>query len=198
MACVAFVRNYDAQGVVGTYPLVKGFCWYVIIFMGNSLSQAVEIRSLIADVTFPPSLCMQETFGQQSLSMLFFLTFGTSFLLKQIGFWGRKFLGFGWGWGAKIMIWNKKNMCFLSKVGMYRILPSILGGCPSILNSQSCHLSWKNWSYPSDPLANQELTPKKTAGISLETNAKYSWSYFRSEIRINMGWIYAPYNNRGE
>lgn len=165
--------------------------------MGNSWSQAVEIRSLIADVTFPPSLCMQETFGQQSLSMLFFLTFGTSFLLKQIGFWGRKFLGFGWGWGAKIMIWNQKNMCFLSKVGMYRILPSILGGCPSILTVNLVTCPGKT-GVTSDPLANQELTPKKTAGISLETNAKYPWSYFRIEIRRNMGWIYAPYNNRGK
>ena len=94
MACVAFVRNYDAQGVVGTYPLVKGFCWYVIIFMGNSLSQAVEIRSLIADVTFPPSLCMlQKLSGKKAKSLLIFFDFWNILFVEAN--WGAQVLG-GW------------------------------------------------------------------------------------------------------
>lgn len=117
MACVAFVRNYDAQGVVGTYPLVKGFCWYVIIFMGNSLSQAVEIRSLIADVTFPPSLCMQETFGQQSLSMLFFWLLEPPFCWSKLVFGGASFWGLAEAEGPKSWFETKKTCVFLAKWG---------------------------------------------------------------------------------
>ena len=165
--------------------------------MGNSWSQAVEIRSLIADVTFPPSLCMQETLGKECKYAVFFWLLEPPFCWSKLAL-GPQFFWLAWGGGAKIMIWNpQKNMCFLSKVGMYRILPSILGGCPSILTVNLVTCPGKT-GVTSDPLTNQELTPKKTAGISLETNAKYPWSYFRIEIRRNMGWIYAPYNNRGK
>lgn len=175
------------RGVVGTYPLVKGFCWYVILCIYGELLKPSSWNQKFDRWCDLPSVSLHaRNFWAKSLSILFFLTFGTSFLFKQIGFGGASFW-VGWGWEPKSWFEptppQKKKTCVLSKVGMYRILSSILGGCPSILTVNlvleklellQIPLRTKNWlrrKLQEYPLKQMQII----LGVTSEVKSEETW-----------------------